>query len=259
MKYLALIVILFSAAAASAQTPAAIEKELVGYLNTISKYGNYAGAYDGDKLDAANTSLKNALIKYGKRADTLAFPFSKLDNKMYVTTSRDGRFRVYSWDLEDGGTMHDFDNVFQYKGKSGKVYTWTESNDSEGNYGSFYTQVFQTDTPSGPIYLGTSTFVGSTSLGGQTISAFRINGEKLDPTAKVIKTRSGITNSISFGYDFFSVVDHPERPVRLFFYDESKKSFRFPIVIEDKKTPQGRVTNRYITYRFDGRHFVKVG
>src|SRR4051812_15691776 len=94
------------------QGPAAVEKELIGHLNTISKYGNYAGTYDGDKLDTANTALKNALVKYGKRADILAFPFSKLNNKMYVVTSRDGRFRVYSWDLEDGGTMHDFENVF---------------------------------------------------------------------------------------------------------------------------------------------------
>ena len=188
----------------------------------------------------------------------LAYKFPKLSDKMYVATSRDGRFRIYSWDLSDGGTMHNFDNVFQYKGKSGKVYTWSRSQDAEGDAGSFYTQVFQTDTPLGPIYLGTSTFIGSTSLNGQTIRAFRINGEKFDPAAKVIRTRSGITDSVSFGYDFFTVVDHPERPVKLFYYDEAKKSFRFPIVIEDRKTPQGRVTNRYITYRFDGKHFVKV-
>lgn len=260
MRTVSIILIsLLFAMAASAQAPVAVERELIGYLDNITKYGNYGGEFDGDKLDKNNTALKNALIKYGKRADILAYKFAKLDNKMDIATSRDGRLRIYSWDLEDGGTMHDFDNVFQYKGKSGKIYTWSRTNVAEGDYGSFYTQIFQTDTSEGPIYLGNSTFIGSTSLGGQTISAFRVNGEKLDTNARVIKTRSGVTNSISFSYDFFTVVDHPERPVRLFFYDDAKKSFRFPIVIEDSKTPQGRVTNRYITYRFDGKYFVKVG
>lgn len=257
MKVLFLLLV-FLPVAAFAQTPAAVEREMIGYLNNISKYGNYAGAFDGDKLDANNTSLKSALLKYGKRADILAYPFSKLNDKMYVVTSRDGRFRVYSWDLESGGTMHDFDNVFQYQAKSGKVYAWTRTADIEDGAGGFYTQVFQTDTLAGPIYLGTSTFIGSTSLAGQTISAFKINGEKLDNVAKFIKTPSGVTNSISFGYDFFSVVEQPERPIKLVFYDDTKKSFRFPIVIEDGETPQGRVTNRFITYRFDGKYFVKV-
>jgi hypothetical protein len=258
MKLRILAIVLFVASSAIAQTPTAVERELIGYADNLTKYGTYAGGYDGDKLDKNNAALKNALIKYGKRADILAYAFPRLNDKMYVTTSKDGKFRVYSWDLESGGTMHDFDSIFQYRGKSGKVYTWTRKSDVEGDAGSFYTQVFQTDTPTGTVYLGVSTFVGSTSLAGQTISAYQINGEKLDTSAKVIRTRSGVTNSISFGYDFFSVVDHPERPIKLFFYDDSKKSFRFPVVIEDSKTPQGRVTNKFITYHFDGKHFVKV-
>ena len=154
--------------------------------------------------------------------------------------------------------MHDFDTVFQYKGKSGKIYTWTDSDSDHEDGGAFYHQIFQTDTPTGAIYLGVSTNIASTSYAGQRISAFRINGEKLDTDAKVIKTGSGIKNSVGFQYDFFSVVEHKERPIRLFSYNEEKKSFRFPIVIEDKKTPQGRVTNRFITYRFDGKYFVRV-
>ena len=243
----------------TAQTTPAVERELIGYLNNVTKYGSYAGAYDGDKLDKNNAALKAGLLKYGKRADTLAYKWPKLNDKMYVTTSRDGRFRIYSWDMSDGGTMHNFDNVFQFKGKSGKVYTWARMDSREGDdSGSFYTQIFQADIPGGPAYLGVSTWIGSTSMTGQTISAYKINGEKLDTAAKIIKTRSGVTNSIGFGYDFFSVVDHPERPIRLFFFDDAKKSFRFPVVIEDSRTPQGRVTNKFITYRFDGKYFVKV-
>jgi hypothetical protein len=154
--------------------------------------------------------------------------------------------------------MHDFDNVYQYQGKSGKVYTWTAPAESEGSAGSFYHQIFQVDTATGAIYLTVGTFIGSTSLVGQSISVVRIDGDKLIPDDKLIRTASGLNNSINFSYDFFSVVDHPERPVKLFFYDEAKQAFRFPIVIEDQKTPQGRVTNKFITYRFNGKYFEKV-
>ena len=107
-------------------------------------------------------------------------------------------------------------------------------------------------------YLANSTFIASTSLASQTLSVFRIDGAKLNTDVKLIRTQSGVKNSVRFQYDFFSVVDHKERPVKLFYYDESKKSFRFPIVIQDKKTPQGRVTNRFITYRFYGKYFERV-
>jgi hypothetical protein len=252
------ILFLIFAGTASAQTPTAVEREIVGYLDNISKYGNYNGGYDDEKLAKNNADLRDKLLKYGKRADTLKFGFPGLKDKMYVTTSKDGRLRIYSWDQETGGTMHDFASVFQYKGKSGKIYSWAEKTLEDESAGVFYHQIFQTDTTGGPIYLGVSTFIGSTSLAGQTIKAFRINGEKLDSETKVFKTTSGIKNSVGFAFDFFTVVDHPERPVRLFFYNEANKSFRFPVVIEDKRTPQGRVTSKFITYRFDGKYFVKV-
>lgn len=251
------IIVLIMSAGLFGQTPAAVERELIGHLNNVSKYGSYFGGYDAQKLETANSGIKSALTKYGKRADILAYKFPNLGNKMYVATSPDRNLRIYSWDHQDGGTMHNYDNVFQYKAKNGKVYTWSDPSETEGDAGAYYHQMFQTDTPSGPIYLGVSTFVGSTSLRGSSINAFRINGDKLDEP-KVIKTRSGLTNSVSFAYDFFNLLDKKSGPSTLFSYDETKKSFRFPIVVEDSKTPQGRVTNRYITYRFDGKYFVKV-
>jgi hypothetical protein len=259
--FLFFVIVFAFADVAAAQTLAKVETELLGHLDKLAKASNYGGKADYDVMGKENAALQSALLKYGKRSDVLNYSFAKLGKKLFLTTSRDGRFRTYSWDSEEGGTMHDYVTVYQYRGKSGKTYAWsepyTESIEGRGA-GDFVHQIFQTDTSTGPIYLSVSTFIGSTSYAGQTISAFQIEGDKLNRSVKVIKTRSGLTNSIRFAYDFFSVVDHRERPIKLFSYDESKKSFRFPIVIEDKGTPQGRVTNRYITYRFDGKHFVKV-
>ena len=256
-----LVTVLALSAFTHAQSLVRVETELLGHIDKLAKASNYGGTRDYDTLAKENVALQNALLKYGKRADVLTYKFPKLSKKVYLTTSRDGKFRAYSWDSEEGGTQHDYVTVLQYRGKSGKVYAWSVAhtqNLEERGAGSFVHEIFQTDTAAGPVYLAVSTLIGSTSYAGQTISAYRIDGEQLDRTPKVIKTRSGLKSSISFGFDFFSVVDRPERPVRLFTYDDAKKSFRFPVVIEDRKTPQGRVTNRYITYRFDGSHFVKV-
>lgn len=256
MKFILFVLLL--AVPAVAQTPAAVERELLRHLDTMSKNGTYGGAYDDAKLSAASDAFKSALLKAAKRKDTLSYPFAKLGKEIFVSTSKDGKLRVYSWDLQSGGTMHDYDMVVQYTKRNGKMGVWSTNEDEETGGGAFVHDIFQVASANSPIYLFVSTFIGSTSLNGQTIKAVRINGEKLDMEPKLIRTAEGLTNSISFGYDFFSVVDRRERPVKLFKFNEAKKEFSFPVVIEDEETPQGRVTNKMITYRFNGKNFVKV-
>src|SRR5881394_3489755 len=124
MRLFTLIALTLALAAISAaQTPVAIEKEFLGYIDNITKFGTYGGTADEDKLTKFNDLLRDKLLAYGKRADVLAYSFPKIKQELYVATSPDGRFRVYSWDLNDGGSMHDFDKVYQYQGRSGKIYT----------------------------------------------------------------------------------------------------------------------------------------
>ncbi|MGD9630405.1 MAG: hypothetical protein AB7V18_14285 [Pyrinomonadaceae bacterium] len=256
-RLLIIFFVLSSVANTFAQSPKSVEASLKRYLKEVSDYGNYGSRYNERRLNAANDKIRALLLSGGRTAAILRYSFPKLKGDMYIATSPDGKFRIYSWDLETGGTMHDFASVFQYQGKSGKVYTRAPIDDEE-SAGSFYTQIFQTDSKRGPIYLANGNFIGSSSLNGQSIEAFAIEGEKFDAKPNVIRTSTGLTNSISFAYDFFSVVDHSERPVRLVFYDPAKREFRFPVIIEDDDALQGRVTNKYIIYRFNNNVFVKV-
>ncbi|MFT3746608.1 MAG: hypothetical protein QM785_20235 [Pyrinomonadaceae bacterium] len=257
-----LILVFALAFPVASQTLAKIESELVGHFERLKKASNYTGSRDYDVLAKENQAIRNALVKYGERADVLKFPFTKLRKYLFLNTSKDGNLRTYSWDGEEGGTMHDYYNVYQFRDKSGKAHSWAEpfsQSLEDRGAGAFIHDIFQANTPSGTVYFAISTFIGSTSLRSQSINALKIEGEKLDRSAKVIKTRSGITSSINFEYDFFSVVDRPGRPIRLFSYDDAKKAFRFPVVINDRKTPQGRVTSKSITYQFDGKYFVRTG
>lgn len=238
-----------------------VEKLLLKHFQKIEKASTYVGNSDYEVLSKENYALRQSLIKYGTRSDVLMYSFPSLTKKMFITTSKDGNFRAYSWDTETGGTMHDYITVYQYKGRSGKVMTWgTPYSDDISDYGAgaFVHDIFQTKSAANTIYLVVSTFIGSTSLNGQVISAFAVKGDKLNTKAKVIRTKSGLTNSVSFEYDFFSVVDRAERPVKLFAFDEKEKSFRFPVVIQDQTAPQGRVTDKFIMYKFNGKYFVKV-
>jgi hypothetical protein len=258
MRFCLLILLISIAAVVPGQSPAEIERQLLGHLAAIEKHGTYSGNYVEALSDKANARLRSALIKFGNRRDVLKYAFPKLKGKLFVATSKDGKFRIYSWDLQTGGTMHDFDNVYQFEGKSGNVVSWRGRTGDDEGAGGFFTEIFQVDRPGGQIYLGVSNFIASSSYGGQSVSAFTISGDKLDVGPKVIRTASGLQGSVGFAYDFFSVVDHPERPVKLIFFDDRKKEFRIPVVVEDEAAPQGRVTGKFIRYRFDGKYFVKA-
>jgi hypothetical protein len=256
--FIATLLLLISVIPALAQGNAQIERELVAAIKEIQKYSTYAGNYDEDKLSKAQKNFEQKLLKYTKNPATLQYKFSALDELMYIATSEDGRFRIYSWDLQDGGTMHNFARVYQYQGADGKIYSKGYDLDEEPS-GSFATDIFTLDTTGGKIYIVCSTFIASSQDHGQSADLYKIEGDKLNDNVKLIRTKSGLTNTLNFGYNFFSVVDRPERPVRLIRFDKKTKTLRIPVVIEDQEFQNGRVTNRFINYRFNGTHFVRVG
>lgn len=247
-------VLLFGVAAA-AQSAKAIEAELLKHLDTIEK------SRDRDSvLERENRLLKQKLLLHGKKIATLKYDFKALAEKMYVTTSKDGKFRVYSWDTNTGGTMKFFDGVYQFQTKRGRVYSQAFPGAGASDPRGFYSQIFQLDHGKQRAYLANSYSVLSNSLSRQDLKVFAIEGEKLNTNVRLIRTTTALRGSVGFDFDFFSVVDRPERPIKLFHWDEAKKQFRFPVVLADRKFPNGgRVTDRFITYRFNGKYFVKVG
>jgi hypothetical protein len=111
------------------------------------------------------------------------------------------------------------------------------------------------DTAKGAIYLANSVSSASGTDHSQSIEVMRINGDSFERNPKLIQTRSGLASSIGFEYDLNSVRGDSEK---LVYFDTVRKSFRFPVVIDDKKTGLGRVTGKYITYQFNGKYFVKA-
>jgi hypothetical protein len=186
--------------------------------------------------------------------NTLSYPFKKLidSNSCDVITSSDGNFRIYSWDTWTGGTMHIFREIYQWKG-NGKVFTYVPKC-KEGDAGAFCSKIFTVNINDTPYYLAVTNGIFSTRDAMQSISAYSIEDNKLVDTVKLFKTKTKKINSIVVEFDFFSVVDRPERPLELIIYDDKQKIIYIPVVGD-----KGQVTKKNILYQLKDRYFEYIG
>lgn len=259
--FLSLLISLFAVNQISvrAQDAKVIEEELVKQFQQIDYWYSFGPGDENvspsDSLLISNDIFEAALVKFtSANPATLNYDFTHLVNEgLEIIDSPDGQFRIYSWDSQTGGTMHFFRNVFQYK-SNGRVYARSDSSAREpGDGGVNYLTVQVLKTTHKKYYLATYQSIASSKDGYQGIKAFGIVNNNLLDSVKLIRTSSGIVNSIGFAFDFFSVADRPERPLKLISYDADKKAIHLPVVLED-----GTVTNTSIVYRFTGRYFEKA-
>ncbi len=255
--YKFVFVLLVSAISISAQTPQNVEQELIKLYAKVDDNSGYKSNNDSDLLEKANDDFKMKVLEYTKVASTLKYTFGELQKEITITTSEDGKFRAYSWDRLDGGTMHFFETVYQFAGKDGKVYSQAVETE-EGNAGGFVQNMFNVETKLGNVYLVCSYAIGSTQDRYEGVGLFRIDGNKLNDNVKLFKTKSGLTNSIGFSYNFFSVLDKKKNSDDLIFYDKKTKVLKIPVVIESEEIQNGEVTDKFISYKFNGKYFVKV-
>jgi hypothetical protein len=150
-----------------------------------------------------------------------------------------------------GGPMHFFNNIFQFR-SGNKVYSKT-FNLKGDDPSCFYSGVFTLKANNKTYYLAVGNGVYSSKDVSQFINIFAIENDSLNSTVKLIKTQSELTSQIGINFDFFSVVDRPERPLKLIKYDTQKKIIYIPVLKED-----GAVTDKFILYQFTGKYFEEI-
>lgn len=194
------------------------------------------------------SSKLQELLSDGK---TLTYSFKSLteENSCNVNTSKDGLFRIYSWDSQLGGTMRFFNVLYQYRtGNSIKMQLYRSN--TEGDPAWFCSDIFTLKTKKETIYLGIINGIYSTKDVSQSIKAFKLSDTGINDSVLLMKTNDGLKNSLDLSYDFFSVVDRPERPVSVIRYDSKKK-----IISVSTTNEKDEITNNYITYSFNGNYF----
>ncbi|WKW47494.1 hypothetical protein P3875_05425 [Myroides sp. JBRI-B21084] len=189
------------------------------------------------------------LIKNNK--STLNYPFEKLqkENALKMATSRDKKLRVYSWDTNLGGTMRFFNQIYQFNANGNIVINESlATNDPQA----FFSNIYEVQTITNEsIYLVISNSILSSKNVVQHINAYKITSENLK-NVNVFKTKNRTLNQISVEYDFFSVVDRPERPVELITLEN--KTLKIALVDNTLS-----VTNKNLIYEWNGEAFIYKG
>jgi hypothetical protein len=206
-----------------------------------------------DSVIYENSILKEKLLRYTKsNPQMLTYDFPLLNNLgFYKATSPDHTFCIFSWDTQTGGTMHFFENIAVYE-QYGKRYTKLFEKE-EGTPGGFYTDIFQLTDELNTFYIAHEHRILSNSDCYQAVHTFDFEKDQFDDNFKKIKTKSGLTNTLGFSYNFFSVVDRKERPVMLISFNNKLNTITIPVV-----TSEGQVNAKQIVYQYDGDYFVKL-
>jgi len=260
LKVLAIFISFFLAFSAAAQDMSSIEKGLLAKYQRITYWLSYytddttVKVDKYDSLEKANWAFQNALLQVtASSLASLNYPFKTLqDSGLTVTTSNDAHLRVYSWDTEEGGTMHIFASVYQFRTTKGVQSKTFQDSPKEANPGEWCPFIYTLRTPSKTYYLVVNYAIFSHQENHQGIQTFTIGKNSLNDSVKLFKTKTGFRNGISVDFNFFSVEKRQERPVRLVTFDSSKKEVRIPVV-----EGRGTVTDRSIVYRWTGSYFER--
>lgn len=243
-----------------AQSVKEIEDSVAFYLNGIEQYNGYAEWREGkiDTLDYYN----NTLLRYlennlEKQPLTLEAKFSRITKSgMHISTSEDKHFRIYSWNVQSGGTMQGFNSVFQFKvGRhtyAKVLYVDTFIQDEWQGPGYFYPEIHNVKSVTGEkYYLAKRIAVWSSKYVTVGIQAFAVEGNRLNDSIKIFKTSKTTLNNIDCEYEYLSNYNHKTRNENnsIHFSKDNKKLY-IPIVNEEK------MTNKYLVYKWDGNYYV---
>lgn len=210
-----------------------------------------------DSLNKYNSEFEKFLLKTTESVPESIKSDFKILKKfgINILTSKDGNFRIYTWNTLTGGTMQFYKNIFQYKA-DGKVFSKMnkiQSNDSGCNY----YELNQVSSKNKTFYVTSSIAVGSSAVYYFEAKIFSVEKNKLDTKAKLIKTKSGIKNTLGYDIDLSSNSnDNQREDIRDFMnmeYDKKTNTIIIPLLNEN-----GRITTKKIKYQFKGEYFEKL-
>lgn len=248
IKYILIAALFFSAFGIFSQDTKK-EEVLLGHLKRMNYFKYEKPDYDS-LVNVSNLFGKQLFEYVSEDQSTLSSNFAELVKEgLIIADSEDKEFRIYSWDTQTGGTMRFYENIFQYRDEY-LVYSIQKQSEIEGDPKSWYSKIYTLLSGRKKYYLGINHSDYSTSDKSTGIRFFSTQ-TGFNDSLKLIKTDEGLSNGAGISYNFFSVVDRPERPLELIKFDAGDKTVSIPIV----KNEDGSVTDKYDVYKFNGEYF----
>jgi hypothetical protein len=203
-----------------------------------------------------SSKLVSPLLHYtSANPASINFDFAALEEKgLNVKTSSDGKFRIYNWNMRNGGTMQFYKSIFQYK-SNGKVYSRL-MNESEDDIGCSFYDLNEVSTGKNHYYITCSVAIGSTALYFYNIKTYLIQNDILSDSTGLIKTKTGFQSSIGYEVDLSATVNRNVADARENMeldYDPKTRTITFPLI-----TMEGKITGKKIRYKFNGHYFEKI-
>lgn len=152
--------------------------------------------------------------------------------------------------------MQFYRNAFQYN-IDGKVYSKLNKKDENDNGCIFY-EINDVIIKGRHYYVTSSVSVGSTAVYYYEAKIFSIENGKLNENTKLIKTRSGIKNTLGYDVNFADSSNRDRtdgvqsRDYIDLIYDKKTKTIIIPLINGD-----GKITKNKIKYSFTGNFFEK--
>lgn len=224
------------------------DNHLAQIYENMKEFGSY-GNYDAEKLGVATEQLYRHIKDYLSKQNSFECDFPLLKQAGFtIRQSIDKKVRTFSWDLQNGGTLHEFDSLWQYRDDKGNV-KWKSGD--EQNIIDIFTAQLKGET----YYWLVDYQIGYGRLHAMTVKIYQLK-QDLTPV-KLLKT-SNLTDKISYAFDPSSEYDlPPEKRNYPIHYDDKSKILSLPVVIETVEYPNGKVTNKRIKYKFNGQYFVR--
>jgi len=211
-------------------------------------------------LVKSNEDFEKLLLKFtSSNPETMSYDFKDLTScGLTIATSEDSMFRIYSWDTRSGGTMHFFENVFQFKSGQNIISRKFLQNKDEDHPdpGCFYYQINDIIVGNRKFYIAQSQSILSTSLFAYRIQFFSVKGSRLFDDNRMIKTRSGFRNDLKYEVDLTNTLYSEDNEINSGYsiiYDKQTKTIMLPVVLEG-----GKINGKKIIYQFNGEYFNKL-
>jgi hypothetical protein len=250
MKSFILLFCLFSTRL-FAQSLSQTERQLFTHLHRIKAMGDAreqgAHADFDDSLEIENNRVGGLLEKLTlEKLSSLTYDFPKLSGEglIDIISSKDGRFRIYSWDMRGGGIVPTYGRVYQFR-TGDRVWSLV----SLDNFGQF-SGIFTLTANEKRYYLAISNTNVSTAANSETIEVFcPVDSTLSDTAASIIRTRSGLTHRLSYEY----TISDPLIDEASISYNPDTKTIRLPVILDG-----GRITKKKIVYQFNGTCFERI-
>lgn len=209
---------------------------------------------NGDSIEFYSQKFERELKSFLQNSPgTLNYPFKKLnDDSSFcsIETSGDGKFRIYSWDDWTGGSMRYYKELYQWKGSRNVFMRIPRYEGGSEGDGFLCSDIFTVLIDKKAYYLAVKNSVASGRDRVYSISAYRIDGDKLLDSVKLFKTKTEMLNTI----DVYVDLGKPYERDDFISYDPRLKIVYIPCV-----NGENALTNKNLLYQLKGRYFTYIG